>query len=265
MAERVARERVKGEEDYVGEHDEGAEADAELTVEEKREVSVMPQEAEEDERGIEKVAMDILQDERKFGFAAVFAAGGFIDGTSRGIEKECTVVGFAVVVAGGAEAEWEDEDKKRGGELPPLVVGVDERGIEGREVRSPFVVLALEGAQGGVDAETAEEDPYGNEFGPPGVAAESAAETRLGQWSGRASHELPLNGVAYAKTGSFEMKLFRTKKFYLGFARATGRKADSSRAFGAFGMTRYGSVGTRITFAAGEDLENTAANPTFTG
>jgi hypothetical protein len=49
--------------------------------------------------------MQILQDKRKCSLATILVAR-FTDCARGGSRKECTVVSLAVVVAGGAKAEW---------------------------------------------------------------------------------------------------------------------------------------------------------------
>src|SRR5882757_7626581 len=115
VTKRVAGKSVESEEADVDEHDECAEADTEFAAEEEGFGGVVPEEAEKNNREIEEVAMNILQDERERRFAAiVFANGGFADGAGRRIEKKGAIVGFAVVVAGGAKAERSAENEKRG-------------------------------------------------------------------------------------------------------------------------------------------------------
>ncbi len=55
---------------------------------------------------------------------------------------------------------------------------VDERRIEGREVRAPGVIRSFEGAERGIYAKTAEHNKNDENLDPPGIPAESAAEPR---------------------------------------------------------------------------------------
>src|SRR5579862_9629975 len=73
MAERVARKRIQREHDDVDGHHQGADADAEMTVEIVGEHDVIPEKTKEHEREIEKVAVNVLQDERKRGLTFVLA------------------------------------------------------------------------------------------------------------------------------------------------------------------------------------------------
>ena len=160
VTKRVAGESVESEEADVDEHDECAEADVECAVEIESFDGVVPEEAEKKDGEIKKIAMNVLQDKRERRFAAiVFANGGFANGAGRRIEKEGAVVGFAVVVACGAKAERGAENEDGGRELPPTEG--KKRRIKRGEIRSPFVELAFEGAESGVDSEAAEENGDG--------------------------------------------------------------------------------------------------------
>src|SRR2546429_2944470 len=67
---------------------------------------------------------------------------------------------------------------------------VDERRIKGREIRSPGIVGIFEGAERGVNTESAEHNDHGEDLYPPGVAAQGAAETRFRQRSEEHTSEL---------------------------------------------------------------------------
>src|SRR5712664_3338702 len=98
--------------------------------------------------------MNILEDEGKSRFAAIVAARGFADGACGWVQEKRTVVGFAVVVARGAKAQRANKNEERRREWPPVMQGIDERRIKRREVRAPLIILAFEGAQCGINAET---------------------------------------------------------------------------------------------------------------
>src|SRR5882724_3577113 len=74
VAKRVAGEGVSREKNDVDEHDQSAEADAEFAAEEEGLYGVVPKKADEDDAEIEKIAMNILQDEGKRSFAAIVLA-----------------------------------------------------------------------------------------------------------------------------------------------------------------------------------------------
>ena len=65
MAEGMAGKCVGGEEQDVYEHHERPRADAETFREAEGEDGVVPKEAEEEEREVEKITVQVLQDERK--------------------------------------------------------------------------------------------------------------------------------------------------------------------------------------------------------
>src|SRR3989442_69398 len=110
--------------------------------------------SDEQTRQVKEIAMAILEDKRKSGFAAIVAARGFADGAGGRVQEKRAVVGFAVVVARGPKAQRANKNEESRGEWPPVMQGIDERRIERREVRAPLVILAFEGAQRGINAET---------------------------------------------------------------------------------------------------------------
>jgi hypothetical protein len=170
MPQRVAGEGVSREKDDVHEHDQSAKADAEFATEIEGSEDVIPEKTQENDGEIEKITMNILQDEGKRSFATiVFADRRLADGAGRWIEKEGAIVGFAIVIAGGAKTERRAEDEEGGRKLPPTER--EKRRIKRREIRSPFEEPAFEGAGGGVKTEAAEENDDWKKFEPPGVAA----------------------------------------------------------------------------------------------
>src|SRR6185503_3146177 len=109
--------------------------------------------------------VDVLHDERERLFPAV-ALARLAHGTRGWVRPEGLVVGAAVVIAGQAEEDGaaEDEEGRRedqparppwGPRPEPGVRARSEqlRGVEGREVGAPVVVLTLEGGPGGVGDE----------------------------------------------------------------------------------------------------------------
>src|SRR5258708_24385964 len=130
----------------------------------------------EHDRRVHKKAVHVLQDEGKLRFAPV-AVPGLADTAGDGVEEKRAVVGFAVIVAGRAKAQREDENQERGGEWPPRRLDVG--GVKRREVRSPLVVRAGPRCPRRVDREAAEHE--GGERGrdPPGIATQRRAEATL--------------------------------------------------------------------------------------
>ena len=72
VPERVTRDRVKREQNDIDEQDHGSNADAEPPVEPERVKRVVPENDQEYEREVEKVTMQVLQNQWKRGLAAIF-------------------------------------------------------------------------------------------------------------------------------------------------------------------------------------------------
>ena len=139
----MAAERVGGEQREVHGENERPEADAELRLAEDmaglvgREPHRLPQvdgeHAQERDREIEKIAVDVLEDERKVAFAKVCRAR-LAHRAVDGIGPHRLVVRAAIVVAGQAESAGRPEDQERGRERqyswPP-------GGFAGRTTRAP--------------------------------------------------------------------------------------------------------------------------------
>ena len=179
MAQRVAREGVEREEGGVEEQGERppADADAEPAIrlrEDEAPDHVVPEDDEDHERQVHEVAMQVLEDERELELAAVALALDLAHRAGGRIAEERPVVGLAVVVAGGAEAERRPQDQDGGRDRPPR--GLEERRVEGREIVSELVVIALEGGPGGIETEQPEPDRLGQRLGPPGVLALGRAQ-----------------------------------------------------------------------------------------
>src|SRR6266403_1323777 len=154
VAKRMAGKRVEREQRDVEGEDERADTDAEVAAEKEGANGVVPEKNDEQNRQVKEIAMDILEDKRKSGLAAIVAARGFADGAGGRVQEKRAVVGFAVVVAGGAKAQRANKNEERRREWPPVMQGIDERRIKRREVRAPLVIPAFEGAQRGINAET---------------------------------------------------------------------------------------------------------------
>src|SRR5262249_15015094 len=134
----------------------------------------------------EKVSMQILEDEREARLAAVAVRMRLAHGARRRIEKERTVVGLAVVVAGGAKAQRRPQDQDRRRERPPM--RLDERRIKRREVWTPLIIGALKGSPGGVNSKRAENQDRRNQLKPPRVATHRRAEATAHNCASRSGH-----------------------------------------------------------------------------
>src|SRR6266404_1062526 len=203
----MARKCVERKQRDVESEDERADTDAEVAVEEEGVNGVVPKKNDEQNREVKEIAMDILEDERKSGFAAIVTAGRFTDGTGGWVPEECAVVGFAIVITCCSKSQGGNENQQ-GGRKPsrqPVMLRIDKRRIKRREVRAPLVILAFEGAQCGINAETAEHNNDRENFDPPWVAPQSTAEARFGHKSRGTSHSVTSGvRVGYAKNRVFK-------------------------------------------------------------
>src|ERR1700676_5100582 len=135
----MARQRVDGKQSNVNQQNQAANTNAELPIEEKSFDRVMPQENQEKNRKIKKIAMHILQDKWKGRFAAIFAVGRLAHGARGRVEKKCGIVRLAVVVTGAAKSQRTRQHQKRGRKRPPVMLRIDEWGIKRRKIRSPRI------------------------------------------------------------------------------------------------------------------------------
>src|SRR5258705_3626393 len=101
-------------------------------VKPKRDDRVIPEDEQEDDGDVKKIAMQILQNKRKSCFTAITMGTRFTNCASRRIQKERAIVGFTVVIAGSAETEWCPEDQQRRRQRPPT--GLDQRRIKRRKI-----------------------------------------------------------------------------------------------------------------------------------
>src|SRR5437588_11580076 len=148
----MARQQIEREQNNVSQKDQRAHTDEEMAFKPEGANGVIPEEAEEDDRPVEEVAVNILQDEREFCLAAVIPVGAFAHRTGRRIEKECPVISFAIVVAGYAEAQRKCQDQQSGRVVPPTMGRVNQWGVERREIRAPFEICSFKSAERGIDA-----------------------------------------------------------------------------------------------------------------
>src|SRR2546430_17255354 len=116
VAGRVAGEAVERERGGVDQQHERADPDAEAAPEARRREHVAPEEDEVDERDVERVAVEVLEDEGEGGLAAVAVPARLAHRARRRIEEVRAVVGLAVGVSGGAK-----EDGRGGGDEAPGV------------------------------------------------------------------------------------------------------------------------------------------------
>src|SRR5262245_40953816 len=87
MAQRVTGEGVHRQQRRVDEEYERADGDAEVPRRPERFPDVVPEEAEHDQRDVQQIAMEVLQDERECRLAPVLAPR-LSDGASRRMQRE---------------------------------------------------------------------------------------------------------------------------------------------------------------------------------
>src|SRR5262249_36458079 len=119
VAERVARERVQGQEEGIAGQDERSDADPEPAGPAAGMDHVDRQDDQEDERQVEEVAMEVL-DREPPRFALVRRPApqpaerpGLAHAATDRVEEEGPVIGLAVVVARDPEAPGRPEDQGR--------------------------------------------------------------------------------------------------------------------------------------------------------
>ena len=117
IAQRVAARRIAREQDHVGEHEDRTQADAEVPAEVERVEGVSPQEDEQRSREDQRVAVEVLDEERKACLTRIARPRvGHRAGRRR--PEERPVVRATVVVAGHAESERERDDEDRRRKVP---------------------------------------------------------------------------------------------------------------------------------------------------
>ena len=227
----MASERVAAQEDEIhGEHDR-AEADAEgppsgAVGEPHRLPHVVRQHDQEEEREIQEIAVDVLENQRERVLAEVFLPR-LADAAGRRVRPERLVVGAAVVVAGETEAarrpENQERCRKRQRGRPPArlrpepamgTLTEEQRGVERREVGPELVVLALECCPGRVDDESAEHGEGQKRLRPPRVAPHRLTEPSAFQGDNHLVHEdepsRPLGSIkGYRRAQSFAVTILK--------------------------------------------------------
>src|SRR5208282_1362587 len=188
VTQRVARKRVEREQNHIRSQNQSADSNPKMAVEIEGLDSVMPEKQDEHDREVKEIAMNVLQDKGKPGLALILAFGRLADRASRRIEKKSPVIRFSVVVAGGTKTERPGEDQQRRRKFPPMMQRIDQRRIKRRKIGAPLVKLPFKGAKRGIEAKAAKKNNYGQDFDPPGVAAQRASEPRFWHQGWRASH-----------------------------------------------------------------------------
>ncbi len=110
----MAAQRVAAQQHHVDQQHQRPHADAEFAVEPQGLPHVVRQEHQKQERDVEEVAMDVLNDQREVALAQILLAR-LAHGAVGRVGPEGFVVGAAIVVAGDAEAAREYQDDHRHG------------------------------------------------------------------------------------------------------------------------------------------------------
>src|SRR5215204_1256101 len=103
MAQTMTAERVAREKKDVGGQDNRAQSDAEAVRKPEAFPRIVRQKDQKNKREIQKITMNILQNQRKFSFAPV-AAPRFADRARRRVCPERLVIRAAIVVTGKSES-----------------------------------------------------------------------------------------------------------------------------------------------------------------
>src|SRR5207253_3725309 len=138
MPQRVTRKCVKGQQRDVHKQNQRTDSNSEFlqsqpSGKEKSLVRVMPQKQQKQNRQVQEIAMNVLQNKRKRRFPLVAAFSAFAYRARWWIEEKCPVVRFAIVVASRAKSQRPRENQKRRRKFPPTVPGINQRGIKWRK------------------------------------------------------------------------------------------------------------------------------------
>src|SRR5262245_16683046 len=114
VAERMARQGIAAQQRRVEEQDEHPQPDPDAAARrEDRSHGIDPEEEQRDEREIQEVAVEVLEDEREGRLEAVLLVDGRLPHRAAGRVGEVeAVVGLPVVVAGRPEAERNPQDQQ---------------------------------------------------------------------------------------------------------------------------------------------------------
>lgn len=227
MSQAMATECVHAEEDRIQDEHDCPDADAETqraicVVMGEADEAVPSQQADEHDRRIEKVTVDVLKDQRKLLLASVVltAEGRLADRAACWVAPECLVVRASVVVAGESKAGREGEDEERwrkehpcwpprGERAKPSVSRVNavwipqDRRVKRREQlldagllnTANKKVAALEGGPSRIDQERAETSQHKERNDPPivfSLGLEKPTDLWKGEWI--ATHDLFFSG-----------------------------------------------------------------------
>ena len=120
----MAGEQIQREQDDVHQQHQRSDADAKVELligsrEPEGPYCVIPEKAQEYDGAVKKIAMNVLQDKRESGLAAVIAVRALTHRAGRRIHEECAVIRFTVVIASNAKTERKRQNQQRRGKVPP--------------------------------------------------------------------------------------------------------------------------------------------------
>src|SRR5438046_9329650 len=84
----MARQQIEREQNNVSQKDQRAHTDEEMAFKPEGANGVIPEEEKEDDRPVQEITVDILENEREPGLAAVILVGALAHRAGRRIEKE---------------------------------------------------------------------------------------------------------------------------------------------------------------------------------
>ena len=173
----MARQSVESEQGNVQQQYQRADADAKALRKKERANRVPPKEDEVDDCEIKKPPMEILQNERKCGFAAVAPMPSFAYRAGWRIEEERPVIRLSIVVAGSAESQGPGQNQKCRRKAPPMVTR--DRSAESKTARGtvPTHRTCPQRRESCVKTEPAQQHDDGQNFNPPRIPPLRAAET----------------------------------------------------------------------------------------
>lgn len=107
VTQRVARRRVHCQQADIGEHQDASGSDIQAAIEIEGADRIHPQKDEDDNRQVQKEAMQVVENPGEPAFAVVLLAEGwFANSTGRRVPKVGPVICLSVVVAGSTKGQW---------------------------------------------------------------------------------------------------------------------------------------------------------------
>src|SRR5580700_4142117 len=142
----MTRQRVDRQQANVDQEHQRPHAHPEFSFKKEGMKRVLPQERQKNNREIQSVSVQILEDKRKLRLTAVRALR-LAHGTGRRIKKKRAVVRFPVVVASSPKTQRPAQNQNRRRPLPPAMIRINQGRIKWRQIRSPFIKFPLKRPQ----------------------------------------------------------------------------------------------------------------------